>query len=30
MELEDSVEAFYYVILILRIYDLTLSKNPYK
>lgn len=30
MELEDSIEAFYYIILILRIYDLTLSKDAYK
>lgn len=30
MELEDSVEAFYYIMLILRIFDLTLSKDAYK
>lgn len=30
MELEDSVKAFYYIMLILRIYDLTLSKDAYK
>ncbi len=30
MELEDSVIAFSYIILILRIYDLTLSKDAYK
>ncbi len=29
MELEESIEAFYYIMLILKIYDITLSKDAY-
>lgn len=30
LELEDSIAAFYYTFMLLRMYDLILSKNPYQ